>query len=1407
MKKISTSLIIILLILPTLAVFSLDAKAELKPTNVDQSNEGAQSSVMYHNSSVWERSRTSSDGHFVLYYNTTDPSTPASDNDVSDEYVQWVEDALVYSWNTLIDGYGFRTPPRTTLPPPLKHIIPVYIKEIPAYGIFYPDLSDIIEYLKELLFKDPKYSESTWYHIIIDADLPTRGLVNVTVAHEFFHAVQYSYSLFLFSKFNTWISEGLAVWAEDIVYDHVNDYTGWVNSFLSNPNRALTSLDYDAVLYWKFLGEKYGGIQNEKQVAVIKKVLEFTASELGLLTGGTRAVDKALKTIDESYSFDSSFIEWTIWNYFKQRYEEGDLYHEIFPRDVTIPKKFNQQKPIEKYASEYVNLKPPVPMTLAFDGDWLTNFAVRVLKIKGSLEEIDAVSLNWQKDGSLLISEAYDKIIFMVARLDDIFGDGTYTTTVSSLHDFYIMATAEQDLYKPGETTEVTVIVTNTRGVRTEFWLGVSFKDSSGEYTKYDPQISIRPTSATLDPGRSTSFSVTWTIPPDAPIGSYQIAVNCWKDPGFKQSYTDNLDWSFIFYVFKLNIRTPTSSAPAMAGDPTNPNEVLVLVEWIPRWLFLFMPPMFSIQIDNQYATYELTDTWNQLFGIYTLKVSPPAVPDEGLYDLSITATFAELTDSDTEENAIKYVTAPPAEPIQKGLAWLRTRQNADGSWQSNVGVTSLAVLAFLNAGYDETDITVSKAISYILSNVKSDGSIYVSYPTYETSLAILPLVATRNDAYKATIENARNWLIGAQQDETFGYTSNNYQYGGWTYGSYQGDPDLSNTQFALLALDAANLPKTDPTWSKAVIFIQRCQNRPESNDQAWAHDSSRPSYNDGGFIYRPWGWSLAGGTTSYGSMTGAGIWGLLLCGVPKTDERVVAAMNWVRSHYTWDTNPGIGWWRMYYYYLSMSKALTMYGQPLIDGHDWYQELYNKIVGMQIDAGSGKGYWSTSNEDDGPDLTTAYAILSLQTRAIAPPVQRLSYLTFILRSNCLLRITDPQGNAVGYNYLTGLGENQVPTAVYSGPFMEPQYIVIVNPGAGTYRLELIGISEGPYELTIQGNYGEEVTDTFTYQGEIKPSELHGTDVTVTAIVGPIDVYANPPEFQEIIDNIPPTTTLEIGEPKYADITGNIYVSSLTSLTLTAEDNPGGTGVASTFYRIYNSTYDTGWMEYSAPFYLIGLSDGEYSIDYYSIDNIGNVEPTNTATVILDNTPPTTTLTVGEPKYVSGITYVTPDTPLTLEAIDTGSGVYSSVYRIYNSTYDSGWMTYTGPFYLTSLTDGTYTIEYYSIDNVQNLEAAQAINVTLFSWNYIFEDTYGRGTTLKINLAHKFFQFITPDKDYGIRNATYMRQCGRAIIIQHCDKELRLITVAVDTKLDFCYAMAWDLQTRKCYLLIDKAGIE
>lgn len=96
------------------------------------------------------------------------------------------------------------------------------------------------------------------------------------------------------------------------------------------------------------------------------------------------------------------------------------------------------------------------------------------------------------------------------------------------------------------------------------------------------------------------------------------------------------------------------------------------------------------------------------------------------------------------------------------------------------------------------------------------------------------------------------------------------------------------------------------------------------------------------------------------------------------------------------------------------------------------------------------------------------------------------------------------------------------------------------------------------------------------------------------------------------------------------------------------------------------------------------------------------------------------------------------------------------------------------------------------------------------WEYIFEDTFGRGTILKISTKCHFFQFIAPSKDYGIRKATYMLQYGweyQLIIIDHYDSELRLVTVTVNTKLDLCKAVAWDQQTGKLYILYDVPGIE
>jgi len=107
------------------------------------------------------------------------------------------------------------------------------------------------------------------------------------------------------------------------------------------------------------------------------------------------------------------------------------------------------------------------------------------------------------------------------------------------------------------------------------------------------------------------------------------------------------------------------------------------------------------------------------------------------------------------------------------------------------------------------------------------------------------------------------------------------------------------------------------------------------------------------------------------------------------------------------------------------------------------------------------------------------------------------------------------------------------------------------------------------------------------------------------------------------DTTPPTTTLTISYPQYTDVAGNTYITSSTSSTLSAADDPGGSGVASTAYRIRNATYDSGWAASAPPieFYLTGLADGLYFIDYNSTDNAGNIESTQTNSTILDNSGP------------------------------------------------------------------------------------------------------------------------------------------------------------------------------------------
>jgi squalene-hopene/tetraprenyl-beta-curcumene cyclase len=259
---------------------------------------------------------------------------------------------------------------------------------------------------------------------------------------------------------------------------------------------------------------------------------------------------------------------------------------------------------------------------------------------------------------------------------------------------------------------------------------------------------------------------------------------------------------------------------------------------------------------------------------------------------------------------------------------------------------------------------------------VNEDGSISETKQNenYNTATAMLALKLLNNPAHAEVLANAQKFLLGLQIDEGEGYAPDHRYYGGIGYGGDE-RPDLSNQYMAMEALRAVATDPTNPVWERALVFINRSQNRSESNDQEWAA-------NDGGFTYMP-GFSPHGETGSYGGMTHAGLISLLFAGVDKNDPRVAAAYDWIRDNYTVDENPDAADRQgLFYYYVTFATSMYAFGEVEItdtDGnvHNWRNDLATKLLELQDEDGSWINKISSRWWEDNRDLVTSRSVIAL----------------------------------------------------------------------------------------------------------------------------------------------------------------------------------------------------------------------------------------------------------------------------------------------------------------------------------------------------------------------------------------------------------------------------------------------
>jgi hypothetical protein len=177
-------------------------------------------------------------------------------------------------------------------------------------------------------------------------------------------------------------------------------------------------------------------------------------------------------------------------------------------------------------------------------------------------------------------------------------------------------------------------------------------------------------------------------------------------------------------------------------------------------------------------------------------------------------------------------------------------------------------------------------------------------------------------------------------------------------------------------------------------------------------------------------------------------------------------------------------------------------------------------------------------------------------------------------------------------------------------------------------------------------------------------------------------------FEIYADGHAPQTHISLSNAVSHSKDGKSYFGKGLELVLTANDEMSG--VQNTYFSVNGSPFQ----EYSKG--LVIDKEQEYTIKYYSVDNVGNVEKVHSKSFVVDLSSPITELSiVGDHKE----DILSPRAALQLKSKDSLSGVSSISYQIDGEQV----VAYAGNIPLTTLKEGEHTITYFSSDYVKNKE--------------------------------------------------------------------------------------------------------
>ena len=394
-------------------------------------------------------------------------------------------------------------------------------------------------------------------------------------------------------------------------------------------------------------------------------------------------------------------------------------------------------------------------------------------------------------------------------------------------------------------------------------------------------------------------------------------------------------------------------------------------------------------------------------------------------------------------------------EAIDKGVAWLRKRQRSAGNFPAygdklpantyqpmDLGVNALVMLTLVKGGVPAEDKAIEKLKTWCLgnyANMKGLKNVLV----YPASVLLMAFEAAyrepgkdegdvHRDRYGTTVTRKKTpckypAAISALVDELAKFLVKNQvpKVGGWRYpgltgGAPAGDAEMSNTQYALLGLNAAARCGTSvpvDVWTKALEYVLKEQEKDGIPGDLWVENPAWepgldevPQFLSGGKRKaRGWRYTPDGPQTlTTGSMTTAGVACLAIVKerlgdagklTPELSRRIDSAMLdglvWLSEAFTVDGNPtmpaGGAPWHLYYLYgLERVGALT--GLPHVGKHAWYRKGAELLLSGQKPDGHWEGQVGTmglTDEHESEIVQTCFALLFLK-RATTPPLVPLT---------------------------------------------------------------------------------------------------------------------------------------------------------------------------------------------------------------------------------------------------------------------------------------------------------------------------------------------------------------------------------------------------------------------------------